>query len=318
MSKSVQKSLNSLVVNWVLLSVIMLLGSPNLYMISLMNSTSFAAVIEATCFTLIHFVNLSTATNICVNPPMSFLKRTYQIKPSCGERPSDTYGLQLMRRHVSLAGKKLTTFTPMNKGVRVRYDSGPREPMPVCLPYEWPCTHVTITNPCMNVLQNSIAFIWGDAFYRVPLTLHQKSSSFTRVYCPAWWCNHSRSTLSFGGPPVLRCTMNRVCQSESISITLGDSVMFSLGGVVSWDDSTTLVALAKAFEMLGSWSSCKKNPVKIIAQLELNLANSSTISFFLVRYASTQDHWNCFLTCGAPSHTTTFWHPDMTTLCSPD
>jgi hypothetical protein len=35
-------------------------------------------------------------------------------------------------------------------------------------------------------------------------------------------------------------------------MTLGDSVKLSFGGGVSWDDSTTLVAFAKAFEMLGS------------------------------------------------------------------
>jgi hypothetical protein len=34
-------------------------------------------------------------------------------------------------------------------------------------------------------------------------------------------------------------------------MTLGDSVLFAFGGGVSWDDSATLVALAKAFEMLG-------------------------------------------------------------------
>jgi hypothetical protein len=56
--------------------------------------------------------------------------------------------------------------------------------------------------------------------------------------------------------------------------------MFSLGGGGSWDDSAALVALAKAFEMLGSWSSYKKTPVGTVAQLELSLANSSVISFF--------------------------------------
>jgi hypothetical protein len=35
-------------------------------------------------------------------------------------------------------------------------------------------------------------------------------------------------------------------------MTSGDSVMPSFGGRVSWDDSATLLALAKAFEMLGS------------------------------------------------------------------
>jgi hypothetical protein len=42
-------------------------------MIYLMNSTGLAAVIEATYFTSIHFVNLSTAIKMCVNPPLAFL-----------------------------------------------------------------------------------------------------------------------------------------------------------------------------------------------------------------------------------------------------
>jgi hypothetical protein len=58
------------------------------------------------------------------------------------------------------------------------------------------------------------------------------------------------------------------------------SVILSCGGGVSWDDSAALVVFAKAFEMFGSWSSCKKTPVKTMAQLEMSLANSSTISFF--------------------------------------
>jgi hypothetical protein len=39
-----------------------------------MNFTTLAALIEAVSFTSIHFVNLSTATKICVNPPLAFLK----------------------------------------------------------------------------------------------------------------------------------------------------------------------------------------------------------------------------------------------------
>jgi hypothetical protein len=76
-----QKSLNSLIVNQVLLSMIMLLGTPNMYMISLMNSTAFAAVIEAVGFILIDFVNLSTAMKICVNPPLAFLNRPTRSSP---------------------------------------------------------------------------------------------------------------------------------------------------------------------------------------------------------------------------------------------
>jgi hypothetical protein len=42
----------------------MLLGTTNWYMISLMNSITLAVVIDAASFTLIHFVNLTTATKI--------------------------------------------------------------------------------------------------------------------------------------------------------------------------------------------------------------------------------------------------------------
>jgi hypothetical protein len=59
----------------------MLLGMPNLYMISLVNSTALAAVIEAADFTLIHFMNLSTATKMCVNPPLAFLNGYTKSSP---------------------------------------------------------------------------------------------------------------------------------------------------------------------------------------------------------------------------------------------
>jgi hypothetical protein len=65
--------------------------------------------------------------------------------------------------------------------------------------------------------------------------------------------------------------------------------MLSIGSGISWDDSATLLTLANAFEMLGSWSSCKKTHVRAIAQLEPSLANSSVISFFphrICRYLS--------------------------------
>jgi hypothetical protein len=70
-----------------------------------------------------------------------------------------------MRRHMFLASEKLTTFTLTNEGVNVGYSSGPEEPLHACLPYDRPCSHVTTTNPCMDVLQNSIAFVWGDTFH---------------------------------------------------------------------------------------------------------------------------------------------------------
>jgi hypothetical protein len=46
--------------------------------------------------------------------------------------------------------------------------------------------------------------------------------------------------------------MNGVRQFEWIFMTLGDMVMLSFGGGVSWNDSAALEAFAKAFEMLGS------------------------------------------------------------------
>jgi hypothetical protein len=50
-------------------------------MISLMNSSALDAVIEAASITLIHFVNLSTATKMCVNPPLAFLKGPTKSSP---------------------------------------------------------------------------------------------------------------------------------------------------------------------------------------------------------------------------------------------
>jgi hypothetical protein len=57
------------------------LETPNLYMISLMNSTTLDIVIEAADFTLIHFVNLSTVTKMCVNPPLAFLNGPNKSSP---------------------------------------------------------------------------------------------------------------------------------------------------------------------------------------------------------------------------------------------
>jgi hypothetical protein len=85
------------------------------------------------------------------------------------------------------------------------------------------------------------------------------------MYCPAQLCNRSCSTLSSGKPPVLKYIMNRVCQSEWISITLGDLVMLLFGGGVSWDDLAALEGFTKAFQMLHSLSSCRKTPVGTIA-----------------------------------------------------
>jgi hypothetical protein len=148
-------------------------------------------------------------------------------------------------------------------------------------------------------------------FIRVPLALHRKSSSFNRVYCPAWWCNHSHSTLSSSKPPILRYIMNGVHQSEWISMTSGDLDVLWLGSGTSWEDSATLLALSRALEMLGSWSSYKKTPVGTIARLEPSLDNSSATSFSLTKHVGTRDRQNCFLTCRAPGSIATI----MTALC---
>jgi hypothetical protein len=84
----VQKSLNSLAVNWVPLLVIMLLGTPSPYMISQMNSTTLATIMEAPDFALIHLVNLSTTMKMRVNPPFAFLIGPSQRRTK--ESASDT------------------------------------------------------------------------------------------------------------------------------------------------------------------------------------------------------------------------------------
>jgi hypothetical protein len=59
----------------------MLLGTPNQYMISLMSSIALATVMEVAGFTLIHFVNLSIATKICVNPRLAFFNGPTKSSP---------------------------------------------------------------------------------------------------------------------------------------------------------------------------------------------------------------------------------------------
>jgi hypothetical protein len=46
-----------------------------------MNSTALVAVIEVAGFTLIHFVNLSTAIKMCVKPPLAFLNGPTRSSP---------------------------------------------------------------------------------------------------------------------------------------------------------------------------------------------------------------------------------------------
>jgi hypothetical protein len=52
-----------------------------MYIISLMNSTALANVIEMVGFTSTHFLNLSTAMKMCVNPPLAFLNGPTKSSP---------------------------------------------------------------------------------------------------------------------------------------------------------------------------------------------------------------------------------------------
>src|SRR3954469_2293387 len=60
---------NSVAVKFVLLSVMMLCGTPNLKMIDLMKLTAVRVVELVIGTASIHLVNLSTATSRCVLPP---------------------------------------------------------------------------------------------------------------------------------------------------------------------------------------------------------------------------------------------------------
>jgi hypothetical protein len=174
-----------------------------------------------------------------------------------------------------------------------------RDLAPVCLSQIPVWMSCSIAHPSSGVMH----------FIRVSLAFHQKSSSFTRAYCPPRRCNRSRSALSSGKPPILKYILNGVRQFEWISMTLGDSVMLPFRGGVSWDGSAALVAFAKAFErpLWEPWPDWNR------AWLTYPRSH-----FFHGRYVNTRDRRNCFLTCGAPGNTSAFCHPDMSTLCWPD
>jgi hypothetical protein len=95
----------------------------------------------------------------------SFLERTNQIWPPCGKRLGNGYGLQLMRWHMFLAGKKLATFTLMYDRVSVRHGGEPKEPLPIRPTHEWFCTCVTPVDSYVYVLQDDLSFLWGYAFH---------------------------------------------------------------------------------------------------------------------------------------------------------
>jgi hypothetical protein len=171
----------------------------------------------------------------------SFLECTYQIQPPGRKMLSNRYGLQLMNSMCFWWAKNWqssywwTRESASNTAVGQKnpylYVLPTRDLAPMWLPQisEWMSCRKA--HPSFGVMH----------FIRVSLALRWKSSSFTRVYCPAWWCNHSCSTLSSGKPPIPKYIMNGVCQSEWIYVTSGDSVTLSLGSGVSWDDLAALV-----------------------------------------------------------------------------
>src|SRR6266540_7483450 len=81
MPSSLHQSLNSDPVNCVPLSVIILLGTPNLTTMSWKNSFALATVIVATGLASIHLVNLSMATKRCVKPPGTLCRGLTMLRP---------------------------------------------------------------------------------------------------------------------------------------------------------------------------------------------------------------------------------------------
>jgi hypothetical protein len=145
-------------VNWVPLLVIMLLGTSNKYMISLMNSTVLAVVIYIADFASNYLVNLSTTTKMCVNPPLTFFKWIYQINPPCRKCSSDRYGLQQIRHDVFLVSEILTLFTAMNQGVSIGNSFGPIKPLSICLAYKHACACMAAANSRVDVQEDSTPF----------------------------------------------------------------------------------------------------------------------------------------------------------------
>jgi hypothetical protein len=179
-----------------------------------MNSTTFTVVIEAAGFTSIHFVNLSTATKICVNPLLDFLNEPTRSSPqvekgqvigmicnwwddTCFWR-SKNWQPSHSRTKESVSGMAVGQKSPC------LYAFPTSDLAPAWLPQIPVWISCKMAHPSFGVMH----------FIRVSLTLHRKSSSFTRVYYPARRCNCSHSTLSSGKPPILRHIMNEVQQSE--------------------------------------------------------------------------------------------------------
>jgi hypothetical protein len=158
-----------------------IVGHTNLYMISLMNSTTLAVVIEAVCFTSIHFVNLSTAMKMCVNPPLAFLNGPTKSSPHVekgqviGIVCSWCDGTSFWRAKNWQPSHRWTTQsasdTAMGQKNPYLYALPMRVLAPVWLPQIPTWTSCSIAHPSSSVMH----------FIRVPLAPRRKSSSFTRV-----------------------------------------------------------------------------------------------------------------------------------------
>jgi hypothetical protein len=141
----------------------MLLVIPKRYMIYEMNSTTFAAVMEATGFALIHLVNLSNATNMCVNLPLAAFKGPTKSNPYVekGQVISMVYSWPTC--NMLLATKVLAKLTTTNQGVGIGCGHWPVKPLHVCLAHKCSCTCVASTNSRVNVSKDGAPFFHGDA-----------------------------------------------------------------------------------------------------------------------------------------------------------
>src|SRR5438132_9342611 len=136
MPSSSHQSLNSDPVNCVLLSMMILLGTPNLTTISWKNSLALAAVIVATGLASIHLVNLSKATKeVCVTTGR-FLQGADHVETPDRKGPSDRDGLQFLRWHVYLPSEILASFTFADEFISICDSGWPKEPLPVGLSYQ--------------------------------------------------------------------------------------------------------------------------------------------------------------------------------------
>ena len=78
------------------------LGKPNLWSISQMNSTAWSDEIFVTSLTSIHLVNLSTATKYVCKTSWHCWEWSYHVKAPASERPRWRYGYQVVSRQVTV------------------------------------------------------------------------------------------------------------------------------------------------------------------------------------------------------------------------